>query len=663
MIEDSDRQILEARCTHSTRSKTAFNHDLVLEYMPPDTPTDLKAAILSLNHNSLVSKVPSDNRIQLVFDLQRILNAEKVLLNFNSPDVQNTEERMQKLREFEDRGNSLDPELFDFCVLDHVPSPETGTIRRAAYRMGHGCYFFSSDNETNAANPAFQQEETEAFVAPWRRVIVCKGLSAVTRPGTSIDSKSAKEVLPCIDMTGGTLSLASKDFARSVTDASIAEAIQLHMTCTKRTGGDRINPYLDASRAFHITFYETIIHRFRSSGGEFWKTGPFYIRPGAPWFRRSAITTLVVTEDGYAAGEKALRQKLSPQWGTILVLCPSETRQWFNLYTKQNVFPRQWKTVLDIGQIQVGEVAVIKEAYTMVTSRWLNLMDYVADLLREDFMDPEKYIKLIFDDDQLSTSKKYFWILACMQEFRSSIMDNISQWSLYYKARIEPFPEDHTPELKALINQIEESCSTLDGIKRQIDDTVETVKGRRDGLFNASALSETRITNRLGQNVKLLTYVSIFYLPLAFCAAVWAIPNIDMSGTKTAFSVTALLLGIVNFLVVANVGNLSRLLGGIYKVWRTRIVQQMKDDPKGNMNQMGRNLENSWPERFTGPSEWLILRYQIIKSFRWIRSYFRRRRVKRDDSCKFPIRERSESSPSEIRHIDFMIAPWEDMNL
>jgi hypothetical protein len=62
----------------------------------------------------------------------------------------------------------------------------------------------------------------------------------------------------------------------------------------------------------------------------------------------------------------------------------------------------------------------------MLTSRWLSLMDNVADLLREDFMDPQRYIKLIFDDDQLSTSKKYFWILACMQEFRSSIMDNVS---------------------------------------------------------------------------------------------------------------------------------------------------------------------------------------------------------------------------------------------
>ncbi|KAJ5377773.1 uncharacterized protein N7496_005182 [Penicillium cataractarum] len=77
-------------------------------------------------------------------------------------------------------------------------------------------------------------------------------------------------------------------------------------------------------------------------------------------------------------------------------------------------------------------------------------------------------------------------------------MDNVAQWNLYYKARIEPFPDDQAPELKALVDQIEESCSTLEGVKRQIDDTVETVKARRDGLFNPSALSETRNSNRLG---------------------------------------------------------------------------------------------------------------------------------------------------------------------
>lgn len=35
-------------------------------------------------------------------------------------------------------------------------------------------------------------------------------------------------------------------------------------------------------------------------------------------------------------------------------------------------------------------------------------------------------------------------------------------------------------------------------------------------LFNASAVIESRASTRLGENVKLLTFVSIFFLPLTF---------------------------------------------------------------------------------------------------------------------------------------------------
>ncbi|OKP11530.1 hypothetical protein PENSUB_3016 [Penicillium subrubescens] len=153
--------------------------------MAPDTPAELKETITTLGQNTLVSKVPSDNRIQLLFDLPHLLNAEKALSTFYSPDSQNTQDRLQKLREFENRGNSLDSELFDFCILDHVPSPNTGIVRWAVYRMGYGCYFFSNDDVVLAEDSEMKQEES--FVAPWRRVIVCKGLSAVTSAGTSIE--------------------------------------------------------------------------------------------------------------------------------------------------------------------------------------------------------------------------------------------------------------------------------------------------------------------------------------------------------------------------------------------------------------------------------------------------------------------------------------------
>lgn len=41
-------------------------------------------------------------------------------------------------------------------------------------------------------------------------------------------------------------------------------------------------------------------------------------------------------------------------------------------------------------------------------------------------------------------------------------------------------------------------------------------KANKQQLFNASAVIESRASTRLGENVKLLTFVSIFFLPLAF---------------------------------------------------------------------------------------------------------------------------------------------------
>ncbi|KAJ5735538.1 uncharacterized protein N7483_000663 [Penicillium malachiteum] len=289
--------------------------------------------------------------------------------------------------------------------------------------------------------------------------------------------------------------------AGDTTYKSVTEAVKLHLNCSPRTGGDRINPYLDASRAFHITFYEILSmypteplnsgYRYKAEEKrlkeETWKTGHLYINPAsprgteAPVFRRSAFTILVATEDLNSTVEKARRPDLSPEWGTMLVLCPSLTSKWCHMTREEDV-SLKWKCILEYNRVRVGEVAVIAEEYKILPHRWSQLLDHITGLLEEDFMDPESYVKLIFDDDQLSTSKKYFWILACIQEFRTHIMDNIQQWNLYRQARLEPFSSSWPNELTELVKHIEQSCSALDGIRNEMDDIVETVKARRDGL-------------------------------------------------------------------------------------------------------------------------------------------------------------------------------------
>ncbi|KAJ6021918.1 hypothetical protein N7540_007422 [Penicillium herquei] len=537
----------------------------------------------------------------------------------------------------------------DLRIMDHVMTRTSNCPRQIAYRMGGEESSFKEYDNPGFDN-TYTEQQKRAFISPWRRIIFYKGLSTtLERIGAPraihweelMDptlNKPAKEALACIGIYPFPPPDKNPGFQASAghtTYEAVIEAAILHLNGSPRTSGDRINPYLDASRSFHITFYEILHMETSESLGpgheteekilkeETWKTGHLYINPTsprgtkAPVFRRSAFTILVATEDLNSTPEKARCPDLSPEWGTMLVLCPSLTSKWCNMKREEVISPK-WKAILEYNKVRVGEIAVITEEYKILPHRWSQLVDHITSLLEEDFMDPESYVKLIFDDDQLSTSKKYFWILACIQEFRTHIVDNIQQWNLYYNARLKPFSGAWPQELTELVRHIEQSCSALDGIKREMDDIAETVKARRDGLFNASALSESRNSNRLGQNVKLLTYVSIFYLPLAFCAALWAIPNISMSDTRAAFIVTSVLLGLINFLVVANLNNISRNLGNTYNIWRARVVQEMKDDFNERWHQDGQRLDNSWPEQSKTPSEWLILQYQIYRVFKLI---------------------------------------------
>ncbi|KAJ5469510.1 hypothetical protein N7539_009128 [Penicillium diatomitis] len=85
-----------------------------------------------------------------------------------------------------------------------------------------------------------------------------------------------------------------------------------------------------------------------------------------------------------------------------------------------------------------------------------------------------------------------------------SIMDSTRQWNLYHKARIALLTI--TPHsLNLSFDKLKSHAVTLDEIKTQSDDTVETVKGRRDGLVN---------------QIKLLKWVSMIYMSHAFCTAI-----------------------------------------------------------------------------------------------------------------------------------------------
>lgn len=136
-------------------------------------------------------------------------------------------------------------------------------------------------------------------------------------------------------------------------------------------------------------------------------------------------------------------------------------------------------------------------------------------------------------------------------------------------------------------------------------------------LFNASAVIESRAATELGENVKLLTYISIVYLPLSFCAALWAI---DYSYHPVVFTVVTLLLATTTYLVVMNLNNLARLSKEVYQRFRRGIITSMLNDDQWAPT--GEAFSQFQPERVNmTPSEWNILFFLVLRLWKQLTGF------------------------------------------
>ena len=125
---------------------------------------------------------------------------------------------------------------------------------------------------------------------------------------------------------------------------------------------------------------------------------------------------------------------------------------------------------------------------------------------------------------------------------------------------------------------------------------------------------ESRAVTRLGENVKLLTYVSIFYLPLAFCAGLWSInENYD----KISFGITSVIVAIGTYFVVGNLENVIIALRTLYNTFKQPVVNRMASDPDPKWLKRGqafRSFEPRWEP--AQPSEWYLVQYWAVEHLR-----------------------------------------------
>ncbi|KAK5113169.1 hypothetical protein LTR85_010987 [Meristemomyces frigidus] len=151
--------------------------------------------------------------------------------------------------------------------------------------------------------------------------------------------------------------------------------------------------------------------------------------------------------------------------------------------------------------------------------------------------------KLLFEDKDFTYARRYFWayqtlglmtdsIKAMIDAYEDTFTDEV--WAGTHKT-LWPLLEQHSPrnlyfkkKMAALRLKFEAEMKNLKKLMDENDERRDEIRGLKEDLFTGTSIQESRksventeITIQQGHNIKLLTLVSIFFLPLTFVTSVF----------------------------------------------------------------------------------------------------------------------------------------------
>ncbi|MCJ1248274.1 hypothetical protein MMC30_005491 [Trapelia coarctata] len=242
---------------------------------------------------------------------------------------------------------------------------------------------------------------------------------------------------------------------------------------------------------------------------------------------------------------------------------------------------------------------LVESILSRAVEAWDNLLDVLIKAVDNigNFLSLETYNPFLLTNKNLSVSNKYGWYINTLLTMEQAIEYNQKDYLAYHEAVLIPLlknlagkPEtrrdgehclgtkDETAFLAKIMAQADELCEDLKVRGRRFADVRARAIIIRDGLVSWDAakaaqesllaaresvkearesVKQARQSTQLGQNVKLLTHVSIFFLPLSFRTSLWSIT--DMLGLPMLFYVMVI-VATTTYVVVFNLRRITELL-------------------------------------------------------------------------------------------------------
>src|SRR5271170_572780 len=187
--------------------------------------------------------------------------------------------------------------------------------------------------------------------------------------------------------------------------------------------------------------------------------------------------------------------------------------------------------------------------------------------------------KLLFEDERYSNSRRYFWAFQTLGTMNQSIKAMINAYEEAFTKEVWegrhktlwPLPDVNSgrnaywrKRMVSLKKDFESEIQALKVIVQENDDIRKDIKNLRENLFSGTSVLESRksveqteITVAQGHNIKLLTLVNMFFLPLTFVTSVFGMTNMPSDANFWRFGVVMVTVCVPFFLLIGSM-NTSR---------------------------------------------------------------------------------------------------------
>ncbi|KAM0245011.1 hypothetical protein ACHAQJ_010670 [Trichoderma viride] len=173
--------------------------------------------------------------------------------------------------------------------------------------------------------------------------------------------------------------------------------------------------------------------------------------------------------------------------------------------------------------------------------------------------------KLLFEDKHFTYIRRYFWAYNTLAVINTGIKAMISAyvdtftddfWAGTHpllwphpSAPQSPDAIDYAAKMAVLRRELDKVVSDLGEVLKRNERTRKEIENLRDQLFSGSSIKESRRAIDQGDNIRILTVISMLFLPLTFVTSVFGITELHIPVTNWRFSVTMVLV-CVPFLIL-----------------------------------------------------------------------------------------------------------------